>query len=88
MYPDQCAMYTVTVPARVGGVDLSTLETIEDHYTYVPARVGGVDLSSSAIRSSFTHMVPARVGGVDLSKYWMESSTPPRESPPVWAGWI
>ena len=34
------------VPARVGGVDLSTVESIERGRFEVPARVGGVDLSS------------------------------------------
>ena len=57
-----------TVPARVGGVDLSTRKAERPILGDVPARVGGVDLSINEESPFSYRYVPARVGGVDLSK--------------------
>ena len=56
-----------SVPARVGGVDLSVRLARPSNWNSVPARVGGVDLSFFIAPYSSRFMVPARVGGVDLS---------------------
>ena len=61
--------YMSPVPARVGGVDLSTVSRGFFRNNHVPARVGGVDLSETDGCEQWELMVPARVGGVDLSKY-------------------
>ena len=58
---------THSVPARVGGVDLSASLSAAVIVSAVPARVGGVDLSTLYKMRKSHYIVPARVGGVDLS---------------------
>ena len=66
-----------SVPARVGGVDLS-----------VPARVGGVDLSSRILVFSLSLACPRPCGRGGFKLGDLDRALRGRPSPPVWAGWI
>ena len=77
-----------SVPARVGGVDLSLEKHVNNPLLLVPARVGGVDLSWLLSGVKILIWVPARVGGVDLSVRVCYGADEAIKSPPVWAGWI
>ena len=77
-----------SVPARVGGVDLSAEIDIHTAVCIVPARVGGVDLSvECSVRKHLAERPrPCGRGGFKLK----EAPVNPFDSssPPVWAGWI
>ena len=76
------------VPARVGGVDLSSAALLYLWMIAVPARVGGVDLSIFSVSSSVMACSPRPCGRGGFKPYYKDTKIQDIESPPVWAGWI
>ena len=76
------------VPARVGGVDLSNLNTRRTPRQAVPARVGGVDLSWYKDFDGMAMKSPRPCGRGGFKHLIIKNSREIQRSPPVWAGWI